>query len=278
MTDISIGTVTTDDKRSVYVEYSVSGLNSDAPITFDVFRVSSFFEISSTTRIGSQVFGGASDTSVGQHQVRVALDDGLLAPDPSKPFIYVLADAANTVDETNETNNLSYFRKFTLGIVTHGYTLFGKSLDPWVVEMAEGLKIIGKYDDVITKNWTVESRANKPNRAVIAGHELSAVISAKVAMIMAAHIGDVVDLHFIGHSRGVVVNSVAMIDLNATPGFLYRGTYIKATMLDPHPANNYANRPFSTIFEEQVQASPPGNGPEHSKRPPATQWLSFHLM
>ena len=50
---------------------------------------------------------------------------------------------------------------------------------------------------------------------------------------------DPVDLHFIGHSEGAVVNSLAILRLNGTswPRSCEAG-YLKVTMLDPHAANN----------------------------------------
>ena len=57
--------------------------------------------------------------------------------------------------------------------------------------------------------------------------------------LVSNHKGDVVDVHFIGHSRGTVVVDQAALDLNGTTDPALRGGYIKMTLLDPHPANNY---------------------------------------
>jgi hypothetical protein len=51
---------------------------------------------------------------------------------------------------------------------------------------------------------------------------------------------DVVDVHFIGHSRGSVVISQALLDLQKRPllPLPLKAGYMIMTMLDPHPANN----------------------------------------
>jgi hypothetical protein len=47
----------------------------------------------------------------------------------------------------------------------------------------------------------------------------------------------VVDINFIGHSRGAVVISEVLQDLNGTNDPALRGGYMEMTLLDPHPAN-----------------------------------------
>ncbi len=60
----------------------------------------------------------------------------------------------------------------------------------------------------------------------------------------------VVDLHFIGHSEGAVVNSQALIRLDQAglPPNLQAG-FIQMTMLDPHSANNAVKGPQYSVGE-----------------------------
>ena len=49
---------------------------------------------------------------------------------------------------------------------------------------------------------------------------------------------DPVDLHFIGHSEGAVVNTQAIVQLEGMMTPQLKAGYIKDTLLDPHAANN----------------------------------------
>jgi hypothetical protein len=68
-----------------------------------------------------------------------------------------------------------------------------------------------------------------------------AQVAATVRNVSRQHPGDVVDLHFIGHSRGTVMTSEALREwsVRGTEPAL-RGSYVIVTLLDPHPANNDA--------------------------------------
>ena len=100
--------------------------------------------------------------------------------------------------------------------------------------MAKSLKADG-YDAVIPFNWVAES--NTAGAAAKQAPRLVKMILAKASEFPA---GAPVDLHFIGHSEGTVVNSQAIQLLNKhnawTPGL--KAGYLKVTMLDPHAANN----------------------------------------
>ena len=50
--------------------------------------------------------------------------------------------------------------------------------------------------------------------------------------------GSPVDLHFIGHSEGAVVNTQAIVSLESMMTPELKAGYIKDTLLDPHAANN----------------------------------------
>ena len=63
------------------------------------------------------------------------------------------------------------------------------------------------------------------------------------------HDGDVMDLHFIAHSRGVVVVTEALRVLTAQDNPLIKQSFIALTLLDPHPANNKYHPGSDTIGE-----------------------------
>jgi thioesterase domain-containing protein len=155
------------------------------------------------------------------------------------PYVVVVATSGGQ-------KSTVYFRKFLIGVLAHGFdrwafanTLSSVSLvsiPVWETNMARTLKSLDNYDDAIAFNWTQTCTLPKPDMAVHAGHDLAAEVQAKLA-IRSQHPGDVVDLHFIGYSRGAVVVAEA-IKAMASKDPLLGGGFVQVTLLDPHPANN----------------------------------------
>jgi hypothetical protein len=156
----------------------------------------------------------------------------------ARDHVLVVADPGNTIVETDEANNTASFRKLALGVVVHGVQTSG-TFPAWVTAMTAALEAKG-YDDTIGYNWAAASRIPAPGVAALHGTRLAERIRL-AADALATLPNDVVDLHLIGHSRGTVVVSRALLGLNADPGppQLAIG-YTKVTLLDPHPARNRA--------------------------------------
>ena len=146
----------------------------------------------------------------------------------------VVANPNHTIAESDTTNNTASFHKYVIGVITHG----GKQPTSWTQgplwqrQMATNLTQQG-YDAVIPLNWVAES--NHAGAAVKQAPRLVAKIEQAAAQFPA---GSPIDLHFIGHSEGAVINSEAIKELNAGgwPANLKAG-YLKVTMLDPHAAS-----------------------------------------
>ena len=100
--------------------------------------------------------------------------------------------------------------------------------------MAKSLRAQG-YDAVIPYNWVAES--DQPGAAAKQGPRV-----ARLVELAASHApeGEPVDVHFIGHSEGTVVNSVAIRYLEQNETEPLAEGFLKATLLDPHAANNNA--------------------------------------
>ncbi len=131
------------------------------------------------------------------------------------------------------------FRIWPVGAVTHGYTLTGNLFGQtgWVNDMANILRADG-YDYVDAFHWEKQSRQKKAGVTVTEGQRLAKEVQDWVAAaIKSGKIGpnDVVDLHFIGHSRGSVVISQAFLALTKTKIPQLQHGYDIMTMLDPHP-------------------------------------------
>jgi hypothetical protein len=121
-----------------------------------------------------------------------------------------------------------------IGIVTHGGLInpSWKHGPPWQLQIAVILSQQG-YDAVIPYAWVSDS--SKPGRAAIQGPRLARKILETASQFPATA---PVDLHFIGHSEGTVVNTQAIVALEKSMTPQLRAGYIEDTLLDPHAANN----------------------------------------
>jgi hypothetical protein len=175
---------------------------------------------------------GQPAADLGTHQLTIPLPDGLPI-DPQEPNVLVVADPDLPSAATDPAQTAS-IRTYSIGIVTHGglqntHWKFGPA---WQVETAVIMKQQG-YDAVIPYNWLAAS--DLPGRAAMQGPRLASEILAAASQFPA---GDPVDLHFIGHSEGAVVNTQAMVALESQMTPELKAGYIQDTLLDPHPANN----------------------------------------
>jgi hypothetical protein len=155
--------------------------------------------------------------------------------------VLVVANAAST--PAGQVPPTAAFRKYTIGIVTHGglEDKSWKNGPPWELVMAYSMKQAG-YDAVIPYNWVAQS--STPGAAVRQPPRLAKMVLDAASQFPA---NAPVDLHFIGHSEGTVVNSLTITRLEAEmPSNLHAG-FLEETLLDPHAASNGVNVPqFST--------------------------------
>jgi hypothetical protein len=108
----------------------------------------------------------------------------------------------------------------------------------WEMQMATALQQIDGYQAVIPFNWVRLSILPFPWAIQMASNQLDQQVATEADQLAAQHPGDVVDINFIGHSRGNVVISETLQNLASTNDLALRGGYMQMTMLDPHPANN----------------------------------------
>lgn len=239
--DLALGLVTTTDANSVTVDYSISNANIEQPITFSVYR-STQPQIDRTSTLIGESLIATSELTIGPHEIRL-LPGVKLPPDPFAPFVIVVANQKMNASETSYANNTSYFKKHLLGMVVHGFQaggLFGGGAPEWIFQMSNYLFANYGYSAVQPFDWARGSGTPYPGQTAIAGERLYNDILQNSAFLvgLSNHEGDVVDIHLIGHSRGTVVISQALQSLTRTSVSYLNGSYIKITLLDPHPANN----------------------------------------
>jgi hypothetical protein len=175
---------------------------------------------------------GQSATAVGTHQLTIPLAQGL-PPYPEKPYLLVVADPGSP-SATTEADQTASFRVYTIGIVTHGgiQDPSWKHGPPWELETAYMMRHEG-FDSVIAYNWALQS--STPGEAIKQSPRLAASILHAASKFPAS---DPVDLEFIGHSEGTVVNTYALVKLAGEMTPHLKAGYIEDTLLDPHAANN----------------------------------------
>jgi hypothetical protein len=238
---------TTTDSRSVTIDYRVDQASDPlSPLRFSVYRSSDPRFDSGDTLLdtytvttGSAGRGDAALDDSGQpadapgtHRLTIPLAAGL-PPYPSKPFVLVVADPGSPSTAASPDQTAS-FRTYVIGIVTHGAMIntSWKHGPPWELQTAAILRQQG-YDAVIPFNWVTES--SNPGHAAMQGKRLARQVLATASRFPASA---PVDLHFIGHSEGAVVNTQAIVAIEkAMPPQLAAG-WVEDTLLDPHAASN----------------------------------------
>jgi pimeloyl-ACP methyl ester carboxylesterase len=161
--------------------------------------------------------------------------------DPSENHGLVVATPSRPDLESNPDNDVASFRKWTIGAVTHGFSVAGEYQE-WVDELASVLhnkQIVG-YDATIAYHWEAACVQPVPDTARLAAQGMAAQIVQAIKGIEQApdfRSNDVIDIHLIGHSRGggVITQVAGLLARDTAP---LQGGFLKLTLLDPHPARN----------------------------------------
>lgn len=249
LSDVTVLSATELDFRNLSISYQVAPSDLTS-LSVNVYRSADpVLDPATDALVGEQALTGP-DVAAGRHDgvaIRLAtpLASGALplSPDPARPYVFAAVTGPDGALST------ASFRKYVIGVVTHGYTPPDESsteLPAWVTQMATTLGG-DKYDHVVAFNWVAQSMLLSPGQATGAGVTLARQVEQFLAMPGNVAAGAVVDLHFIGHSRGTVVINQAFTSLQQelpadSPA---RAGYWRETFLDPHPAHAKDVVPFS---------------------------------
>jgi hypothetical protein len=241
---ITVMSLTETNAQQLAISYEVTPTDLST-VTVNLYRsVASSLNTATAEPIGAATLSGATGVHA---NVPITLAEPLssgalpLSPDPSHPYVF-----ATIVGPDGETSSAS-FEKIVVGVVTHGYNIPGETTLPvWVTEMATAMKAEG-YQYVIPFDWVYQSELLEPNQATDAGKRVAQQVETYLATPGNVPAGAVVDLHFIGHSRGTVVVNQAFTTLQADlpADSPTRNGYWRETLLDPHPAHAVNQAPFS---------------------------------
>jgi hypothetical protein len=241
--------VTTRDSQSVTVDYRIDGANSGSSLDFGIYRSSDAQFDANDVPVGplQTISADARDdsgrpiSSTGSHKLTIGVEGGLPL-DPTHPYVVVVAQPPGAGVAVEAPQSAS-FRTRIIGVVTHGGLIntSWKNGPPWQLQIAALMRQQG-YDAVIPFNW-VQQSGNAGAASRQSGRLVHQVLKAAAGFDPS----EVVDLHFVGHSEGAIVNTMAIAQLGreATPSI--QAGYIEDTLLDPHAANNSVpGRDFST--------------------------------
>jgi len=241
--DIALSFATTTDARTISINYTINNASlAGQNVSFNIYRSAAFDSLSGAQLIGTATIpaSDSADLSLGSHSgVKLALTSPngqavtALTPNTALPFIVV---------DANLDGSTASFETHVLGVIAHGL-----ELDPmlwllnqapaWEVQMAAALQQSDGYEAVIPFNWVRLSILPFPLAIELASDQLYQEVVAEADQLADQHPGDVVDINFIGHSRGTVVISEVLQDLVGTHDPALQGGYMQMTLLDPHPAN-----------------------------------------
>ncbi len=240
---------TTTDSKSVTIQYQVNDPpDATNPIQVGIYRSSNGQFDSSDPLVDTITLagpGGAAGqsaitldqsgqpaTAVGTHELTIPLAQGL-PPYPEQPYVLAVADPGSPSAATDPDQTAS-FRVYTIGIVTHGgiQDPSWKHGPPWQIETAYMMRHEG-FDSVIAYNWVQQS--STPGEAIKQSPRLARMILDAASKFP---VNSPVDLEFIGHSEGTVVNTYAIVKLEGEMPPQLTSGFIEDTLLDPHAANN----------------------------------------
>ena len=248
---IQMLSATTTDSKSVTIQYrvnDVAGATSSNPIEIGIYRSANGQFDSSDSLVDEITLDGPGRaspqsaitldqsgqpaTAVGTHQLTIPLPGGL-PPFPEKPYVLAVADPGLPSAATDPAQTAS-FRVYTIGIVTHGGIQDPSWIHgpPWEIETAYMMRHEG-FDSVIAYNWVQQS--STPGEAIKQSPRLARMVLDAASKFPA---NAPVDLDFIGHSEGTVVNTYALVKLAGEMTPQLKSGFIEDTLLDPHAANN----------------------------------------
>lgn len=272
---LSLDNATTVDAGSIRVRYTAGPGLAGQPIRLTACRAAiqtlQKCEGPLAKPIGSESLTAPDQLTPGPHEVTI-LKGKVLAPDTAMPYVIVVGDAAGESSQ-------AYFRKWTMGVVVHGFTfrklliaattvdeeladdvrnyLFEdeKPLD-WQADMVRSLESAACYDSAtFAFDWRLESTLEFGQALKDSAAELYAELTRLAVNMAHQHYGDVVDVHLIGHSRGTVIISEVLKLWRAGNSPAFDGSHVRVTLLDPHPANN-SIRPQEDVYfpEDDLKA------------------------
>ncbi len=256
---VAILSATQANDQTVEIDYQVNS-PSLSSLTVDVYRSASpDLGMVNGVEIGAVTLSGAELTQGVHIDVSLVLGDrspgvDALAIDPADPYVIAAATGPDGISSS------ASYQTIAIGLVTHGFEP-SDTAPAWIYQIAASLKSLG-YNDTIPFDWAKASHTLKAGEAVQSGIKAADTIEKYIDGNNSqgqpnVPADAVVDLQLIGHSRGSVVITQAMKNLQKNLAKIpqAKGGFWELTYLDPHPSHGNNVAPFSATSRSLIDAA-----------------------
>lgn len=228
--DLAMTGATALSPSVVVAQYTVGDQPLSGAVPVTVYRSATRSVDASSVEIGQTTLTGAA-LGVGTHTASVTLASPLTI-DPTLKYVVVMASP----QDANPADDMTSFRRWVVGVVTHGVEQPPGYFPAWVTQLATAMQAQG-YDDVLPYNWSDLSSLPSSQAPTLAAQRLDASLMQTIQTLPGFAPGDTVDIHLVGHSRGggMITQAAALLPTSSPP---LQGGYLKLTLLDPHPTVN----------------------------------------
>jgi hypothetical protein len=257
---VKINSISTTDSTNLTLEYTVGNNAARAPFEIDVYRSTTgqWNQGRQVAIAGLKISGGNASTGPhtivvgpGSHQrfAFLAAQPDALRPDLELTHVLAVADSSGDLNaaDSGKPPHAS-FTIHVLALIAHGYSNDLPAAQTANTDYATALSKRGSaansYEYAFAANWASTTAPSKPGASVRLINTTARTWADRVERYAESHArgNDVVDVNFIGYSRGAVLISTILQYLKRDAKLpaakaLTQG-YMMETLVDPHPANN----------------------------------------
>lgn len=264
-TTVAINGISTNDSKSLIIDYTVANNPNNKSIHINVYRSSTSVYSTNSPGAASSVASidlvFADDVTNGAHEIVVnpkgpygasgdtsnpnvayGIFDVLnpFRPDPTHKYMIAVGSDPNTPATPPQRE----IQILSVAIVANDYSTDLPEAQSQNTNYATALKSHGEYDDAFAFNWAsnVPWNSTNSNSGSSQAKDLIAWLDqqiAKAGLLSGLGPDDVIDVNFIGYGRGAVLVGQSLSDL-ATKQSQFGAVqlqhgYYSETLIDPHP-------------------------------------------
>jgi uncharacterized repeat protein (TIGR03803 family) len=247
----------TQDSANLTIDYTVAHNDAETPFALDVYRSTAALwnrgkqvAVANLTILGKNAGNGPHTIVIGPGSpygyAFLPSQPDALRPDLTHTHVLAVADSGGAVNPKDSANPPSAsFQIHVIAVIAHGYSTDLASAQATNTAYAHLLQSDG-YELGIPWNWastTSVSTKKTPIQKLLpnSARDLANTVEARARQISTGN--DIVDVNFIGYSRGAVLVSEVLSDIfndnNSSKAVKQlKCGYMMETLIDPHPANN----------------------------------------
>jgi uncharacterized repeat protein (TIGR03803 family) len=248
--------ISTNDSTNLTIEYTIAHNDANAPFALDVYRsTAGSWNQGQRVAVATVEIGGKL-AHTGPHAIVVGPASPLygflpsqadaLRPDLKYTHVLAVADPTGALNpaDLNKPPSAS-FTIHVIAVIVHGYSTDLATAQATNMVYAKLLQANG-YQIGMAWDWASTTSQGTPGTPILkllpnSARALADSVEAEARRISAGN--DIVDVNFIGYSRGAVLVSKALDDIyedNRSSKAIQqlKSGYMMEMLIDPHPANN----------------------------------------